>query len=65
MIMQRTPIRREIVETVCDKLLESEREALWERRGNPLFRGPMGALRAIKERYKLTWCELRAVMYSM
>ncbi len=65
MIIQSTPIRHEIVDAVCDELLESEREILWERRGTPLFQGPMDAIRAIKERYKLTWCELRAVMYSM
>ena len=53
------------IEEICDKLLDSEREILWERRGTPLFQGPMDAIRAIKERYKLTWCELRAVMYSM
>lgn len=53
------------IEEICDKLLDSEREILWERRGHPLFQGPMDAIRAIKERYKLTWCELRAVMYSM
>lgn len=53
------------IEEVCDKLLDGEREILWERRGTPLFRGPMGALRAIKERYGLTWCELRAVIYSV
>ena len=53
------------IEEICNKLLDTERETLWERRGTPLFRGPMGALRAIKERYGLTWCELRAVIYSM
>lgn len=53
------------IEEICEKLLDSEREILWERKGHPLFQGPMDAIRAIKERYKLTWCELRAVMYSM
>ena len=65
MIVQHTPIRHEIVESVCDKLLEDEREVLWERKGHPLFQGPMGAIRAIKERYGLSWRELRAVMYAM
>ena len=53
------------IEEICGKLLDSEREILWERRGTPLFQGPMDTLRAIKERYKITWRELRAVMYSM
>ena len=53
------------IEEICDKLLDSEREILRERRGHPLFQGPMDAIRAIKERYKITWRELRAVMYSM
>ena len=53
------------IEEICDKLLDSEREILWERRGTPLFQGPMDAIRAIKERYGISWRELRAVMYSM
>ena len=65
MIIQHTPIRHEIVDSVCEKLLDGERETLWERRGHPLFQGPMDAIRAIKERYGISWRELRAVMYSM
>ena len=65
MIIQHTPIRHEIVDSVCKKLLEGEREMLRERRGHPLFQGPMDAIRAIKERYGISWRELRAVMYSM
>lgn len=65
MMIQHTPIRHEIVDSVREKLLEGEKETLCERRGHPLFQGPMDAIRAIKERYGISWRELRAVMYSM
>lgn len=65
MIIQHAQIRHEVVDSVCEKLLDGERETLRERQGHPLFQGPMDAIRAIKERYKITWRELRAVMYSM
>lgn len=65
MIIQTNEIRRERVDAVCEALLDGEREVLWERRGTPLFLGPMDAIRSIKNRYGLTWCELRAVMYAI
>ena len=44
---------------------EQERAVLLERRGTPLFKEPMEKLRSIKERYQLTWLELRAVIYAL
>ena len=65
MVFQNYEVRKERVQAACVSLEEQERAVLLERRGTPLFKGPMEKLRSIKERYQLTWLELRAVIYAL
>lgn len=57
--------RESAIKETCAKLSEREREALIERRGGPLFKAPMDEIRAIRERYRLTWGELLAVSKAL
>lgn len=65
MIFQKYNVSKEKVAEVAGSLTEEERAFLRKRQGLPLFWGKTDALREIKEKYGLTWMELREVIYSI